>query len=95
MSELVWSSQARLDLALIDDQLYLQDPDFADRVALESVYAARFLLDWPYAGSLTGDRGHRKWPIKRTPYILIYTPDAGNIVILRVHHERQDWGADA
>ena len=93
MMQLIWSPRAQLDLQLIDDQLFAEDPDFADRVALASVYSARFLLDWPNAGSIVGDDGHRKWPIKKTPYILIYKVAGQNVHILRVYHERQDWNA--
>lgn len=92
MRRLIWSPTAQADLAVIDDQLYDEDPDFADRVALSSIRSARFLLDWPFAGSIVGEAGQRKWPVKRTLYILIYQPVGNAIHILRVYHERQDWG---
>ena len=88
MRRLLWSAQAQLDLALIDDQLFVEDPDFADRVALSAVYSAHFLPNWPYGG----ENAYRKWPINKTPYILIYSPDKTDITILRVCHERQDRG---
>lgn len=91
MRRLIWSPTAQADLAAIDDQLYDEDPDFADRVALSSIRSARFLLDWPFAGSIVGEAGQRKWPVKRTPHILIYQPVGNAIHILRVYHERQDW----
>ncbi len=92
MRRLLWSAQAQLDLALIDDQLFVEDPDFANRVALSALYSAHFLLDRPYAGATIGENAHRKWPINKTPYILIYGPDKTDITILRVYHERQDRG---
>lgn len=85
MRRLIWSPTAQADLAAIDDQLYDEDPDFADRVALSSIRSARFLL-------IVGEAGQRKWPVKRTPYILIYQPVGNAIHILRVYRERQDWG---
>jgi len=94
MRQLIWSPTAQADLAAIDDFLYDEDPDFADRVALSSVRSARFLLDWPFAGSQWGDGGQRKWRVKQTPYILIYRPVDDAIVILRVLHERQDWSIE-
>lgn len=94
MRRLIWSPSAQADLAAIDDQLYDEDPDSADRVAISSVRSARFLLDWPYAGSKLGEAGRRKWPVKRTPYILVYQPVDDAIHILRGYHERQDWGQD-
>lgn len=93
MMQLIWSPRAQLDLALIDGELFLEDPDFADRVALAAVYSARFLLEWPYAGSTVGGDGRRKWPVKKTPYILVYKVMDESVHILRVYHERQDWGA--
>lgn len=95
MRELIWSPTAQADLAAIDDFLYDEDPDFADRVALSSVSSARCLLDWPFAGSSWGDGDQRKWRVKQTPYILIYRPVDDAIVILRVLHERQDWSIEA
>lgn len=92
MRRLLWSAQAQLDLALIDDQLFVEDPDFANRVALSAVYSARFLPDWPSAGATICENAHSKWPIKKTPYILIYSPDKTDVSILRVYHERQDRG---
>jgi len=91
MKTLVWARQAQSDLARIDDQWVLQDPDFANRVAIAAVYAASFLCDWPYAGSIINHRNDRKWPVKSTPCILIYTVDAERVGILHVHHDQQDW----
>ncbi len=92
MTKVVWSPEAQADLASIDDQLFLENPDFADRVAIASVQSARFLLDWPFAGPMVGEQDYRKWRVKRTPYIFIYRPADGDVHILRVYHERQDWG---
>ncbi|GGB59254.1 type II toxin-antitoxin system RelE/ParE family toxin [Blastomonas aquatica] len=94
MRRLIWTPAAQKDLSAIDDQLYEEDPEFADRVVISSVRSARFLLDWPFAGPVVGEAGQRKWPIKRTPYILIYRPVDDVILVLRVYHERQDWGQD-
>lgn len=94
MRNLIWSPTAQSDLAAIDDILYYEDPDFADRVAPLSVRSARFLLEWPFAGSPMGDGDQRKWPVKRTPYVLIYRPTDDAILTLRVDHERQDWSTE-
>ncbi|PXW77644.1 plasmid stabilization system protein ParE [Blastomonas natatoria] len=94
MKQLIWSPTAQADLAAVDDFLYDEDPDFADRVALSSVRSARLLLDWPFAGSPWGDGGQHKWRVKQTPYILIYRPVDDAIVILHVLHERQNWGIE-
>ncbi|WP_373489254.1 type II toxin-antitoxin system RelE/ParE family toxin [Blastomonas sp.] len=90
MKKLVWARQAQSDLARIDDQLVVQDIDFANRVAIAAVYAANFLCDWPDAGSIINHRNDRKWPVKTTPYILIYAVDSDHVRILRVYHEQQD-----
>lgn len=88
--EVKWTKPAQSDLARIDDELFERDPDFADRVGAAAIEAASFVAEWPGAGS-EGGAGRDKWPVKGTPYILLYRIRRGHLQILRVQHNRQDW----
>ena len=86
-----WTPLARADLEAIDSFYAAEDPEFADRVGRTAIAAARFLSEWPGSGSLVSDGGIRKWPVKATPYILVYRVLKASIQILRVRHNREDW----
>ena len=86
-----WTPLARADLEAIDIFYAAQDPDFATRVGRLAIGAARFLSEWPGSGALISDGAIRKWPVKGTPYILIYRVLKDRIEILRVRHNREDW----
>jgi toxin ParE1/3/4 len=86
-----WANRARTDLDKIDDHYAQIDRDIADRMVRAAVAEANFLALWPQAGSLVGNGPRRKWNVKTTPYILIYTPRADHIRIQRVRHARENW----
>ena len=91
MIRVEWTLPARDDLARIDDDFAAPDPEFAEKVARTAIRAGRFLSDWPGSGSLISNGGLRKWPVKDTPYILMYRILQDRIQILRVRHNREDW----
>jgi toxin ParE1/3/4 len=89
---IVWTQPAQQDLARIHDYFVELDPAFSDKYATDAIAAGRFLADNPYAGSRLG-RTVRKWPVRRSPFILIYRVKADTVEILRVRHERENWRA--
>ena len=91
MTSVRWSGPARLDMAEIDTYYADRAPEFADRVLLQAIAAAHFLNEHPNAGPRIGLGAERKWRVRDTPYLLQYVFEDGDIQILRVRHERQDW----
>ncbi len=37
------------------------------------------------------ETGERRWPVRRTPYVLLYEPIEGAIYVLRVLDARRQW----
>ena len=91
MTGIRWSGPARLDMDKIDSYYADLAPEFADRMLLEAIAAAHFLSEHPNAGPRIGLGTERKWRVRYTPYLLQYVFEDGDIQILRVRHERQDW----
>ncbi len=89
-----WTAPAKADLARIDNYFAQADPAFADSVGYAAIAAGRFLVQWPGAGSPIEGETSNKWPVKGTPYVLVYRPLADRIEVLRVRHEREDWAND-
>jgi toxin ParE1/3/4 len=88
-----WTAPARADLASIDDHLAVSDPGFADQVGRAAIEAGQFLAEFPFAGEeVLPD--HRRWHVRRTPYILFYRVLADSVEIVRVRHEKQNWRAE-
>jgi toxin ParE1/3/4 len=88
--EVRWTLPAQADLARIDDELAEIDLDYADRVGAAAIAAARFLAEWPGAGP-EFEGGRHKWPVKKTPYILIYRIRSKRLEITRVCHVKENW----
>ena len=91
MTGIRWSGPTRLDMAEIDTYYAERAPEFADPMLLEAIAAAHFLSEHPHAGPQIGLGPARKWRVRDTPYLLHYVFEDGDIQILRVRHERQDW----
>ena len=94
MRSVVWADSARRDMARIDDWFADVDPQFADRLGLAAIAAARFLIDFPFAGPAVPDSILRKWPVPRTDYRLFYVVTESGLEIVRVRHVREDRGDD-
>jgi len=86
-----WAGLARADLDAIDDRYAAIDVALADRMLRAAIAEADFLSKWPLARSLIGDGPRRKWNVRGTPYILIYTPREDHVRIQRVRHARENW----
>jgi toxin ParE1/3/4 len=88
---LVWTKPAELDLYRIADDLEARQPGSA-LIMLRRVYQSPTpLLEHPLIGSPTRKSGVRKWPVAKTPFILLYAPRQDVIEIRRVVHNRSDW----
>lgn len=94
MRRLIWAHPARRDLYRIAAEFGRIDPELPI-ILLERIEEAPLaLLDYPGLGSLTERRGIRKWPVKKTPFLLFYAARADGIEIRRVVHAASDWEAN-
>lgn len=90
-----WSRRAQADFTAIFSRALDEDARYALNL-VEALDAAMVrLADFPRLGTPIGSQGHRKWRLAKTPFLLIYADEDRGLHILRVCHERQDWGIEA
>lgn len=89
-----WALQAQADFRAFYEDALEADADYAVNIITATQEATMRLTAFPRLGTPIGTSGHRKWRLKRTPFLMIYTIEGDVLHILRVHHERQDWGMD-
>ena len=66
-------------------------PDLADDIVSRTEAAILSLTDFPRLGAIVDTVGARKWPVPRTPFILLYDVGDGRIELLSVSYARKDW----
>lgn len=88
-----WSVPARIDLEAIDDRFCLIDVALAERMIERIEQAGDFLREHPSAGPTILSGTVRKWRVRGAPYLLFYRTLPNRVEILRVRHDREDWGA--
>jgi toxin ParE1/3/4 len=93
MSSVRWSAEARADLARIDDYHFSSDHEFADHALRQAFASGHKLAQNPYMGPLTDNGIDRKWPVRKTPYILLYRLMDNGVWIARVVHAASDWAS--
>lgn len=91
MKRVLWTDSAIADLDEIKAYLSEFSPALAQHTLNSLILAARWLLDYPKAGSPLENGRWRKWRPRKTRHILIYECTNGGISVLRVRHERNDW----
>lgn len=92
MKRVIWAEAATTDLA--DIKTYLTEnygAAFAEAHISALILSARWLLDYPGAGTLLGVGNHRKWRPRKRWHILVYPPVADGIQVVRVRHENSNW----
>ena len=94
MKRIVWSKTARNDLEELNDWFRQFSPDLPLTLTERIEAALPMLLDFPQLGSMVADSSVRKWPARRTPYLIFYRPTPDGIRILKVRHVRSGWAAD-
>lgn len=91
MRRLIWSGPAHRDLYQLAADYGKIDPDLPT-LLLERIEEAPLpLLDFPALGSLIGRKGIRKWPIRKTPFVLFYAIRSEVVEIRRVIAVASDW----
>jgi toxin ParE1/3/4 len=88
---IVWSREAKSDLAALHRYYAQLGSDFAFRTAELAVGAARLLAERPQLGPVIANTLYRKWRVPHTPYLLVYRPDGDQLRIARVVHFAQNW----
>jgi len=91
MKRVIWTRTASEDL--IGIRVYFDEvaPELKDDQISRIILSARWLLDYPQAGSVVGVGRWRRWRARRTRYLLIYQPDALGIMVGHVRHDRSAW----
>jgi toxin ParE1/3/4 len=84
--EIVWSPLALARLQEIRSYVALDKPQAAERLATRIVAAVEALKDYPHLGRRGSIRGTRELVIGRTPYIVIYTVRADQVIINTIWH---------
>lgn len=88
-----WSALAQADFRVFYESALEQDATYALNISEALEEATNRLLAFPRLGTPVGLAGHRKWRLKKTPFLMIYAIEVDGLYILRVYHERQDWDA--
>lgn len=88
---LLWSPEARRDLAAQISFISERDTAAAERVSNAVESRAEWLMQWPGAGQRTGGGTGRSFVVRSTQLIVIYSATIDTITILRVRHTRQNW----
>jgi plasmid stabilization system protein ParE len=91
LKRLIWSGPARRDLYQIAEDCGKIDPALPDMLLERIEEAPLPLLDFPALGSLIGWLGIRKWPVRKTPFVLFYTIRRDVVEIRRVVAVASDW----
>jgi addiction module RelE/StbE family toxin len=81
---------AEADLAHIRDTILSENPAAAERVQRSIARAIELLKFFPHIGRPGSVKETREKPVKSLPYIVVYTIEAGELVILRIYHGAQD-----
>lgn len=91
MLALNWSTRAEKDIDRIETWLEQIDPALADDAVGAILDRIETAQGNPKLGSpLPGDR--RKIIERRFGYIILYRHDRQAVTILRIRHQREDWG---
>ena len=86
-----WGRTAKRELIGLCDWYGQLDPDLPATLTERVDEALAKLLDFPDIGSPVPDSNKRKWQPRRTPFVLFYRVQAGEIRVLKVRHVRSDW----
>lgn len=81
---------AEADLENIGDRIAETDSNSAELTVRAVRAAARLIAERPATGSpVIGRAGIRKRRFK--PYVILYAVGPGEVLIIRIAHERSDW----
>ena len=91
MARLIWTGQALNDLAAIRAYIAEHNPVAAAGVAARIALATARIAEMPLIGRHGKVAGTREWPVRRTPYLVIYRVAADEVEITTVRHSARRW----
>ena len=91
MKRVVWARTAIEDLKNIRSYFDEIAPELAREQMDRIILSARWLLDYPQAGSVVGTGRWRRWRARHTRYLVNYQPDERGIVVGHVRGDRSAW----
>ncbi len=86
-----WTRRALRQFIHAQNYIAQENPVAAQAIAWHVLEAVDLLLIQPGIGRVGRIEGTREWPVKQTPYLLAYRPEADTIQILAVIHSKQRW----
>ncbi|MEE8393347.1 MAG: type II toxin-antitoxin system RelE/ParE family toxin [Rhodospirillales bacterium] len=89
--KIVWSETAVRDLGEIRAYIAEHNPKAAHGTAMAIIQAANRLADFPASGRMGRIADTRELVIANLPFILPYTVNDGEVVILAAFHEARKW----
>lgn len=90
MSRILWSDTAKADLQGVADYFSQFDPDLPYRLIQRIERTSLILLDHPRLGTRTRRQNVRRWPVRKTPFVLFYRVLGTDIEVVHVSHNRMD-----
>jgi len=88
---IIWSPQAKQDVAALFEYIAEDNPGAAHRVLSRIADSVEQLLSHPSIGRPGRVTGTRELIVVRTPYIVPYRVRRREIEILRVYHSARRW----
>lgn len=89
--KLTWTSRALSQFSEALNYIANDNPAAAKAIAERIAAATRLLQEQPRAGRPGRVAGTYEWVVKRTPYLIAYTVDDDQLIVLRVIHGKRRW----
>lgn len=81
-----WTEGAVGNLEQVEEYIAQENPPAAIATVIKILNSAQILADYPTIGKRGRERGTRELAVAGLPYIVIYTVQREELVILRVLH---------
>jgi len=81
-----WTEGANNNLDHVEEYIAQDNPPAAVTTVIKIIETAQMLADYPTVGKRGRERGTRELVVAGLPYIVIYTVQREELVILRVLH---------
>jgi addiction module RelE/StbE family toxin len=86
-----WHEDAINDLVALREYIATDNSQAAPHIAGKILEAASLLGEYPMLGKAGRIHSTREFVISRTPFTIVYLPQADSVTILRIFHQMQQW----
>ncbi len=86
-----WHEDAINDLVALREYIATENSQAAQRTAAKILEAANLLGEYPVLGKAGRIYSTREFVISKTPFTIVYLPEADSVTILRIFHQMQQW----